>query len=149
MDEYGRTSQDILMGALFWRSMGYLRISSDILFGYLFQDMSTRDILNLQRSPGISHHIPPSPRISEDILGSPMGQTLRWLPAWTVLAAPSAPVSTYLIRSRSGVGISPFPNCRSALRAGSDLHVTTGRRLRLLSLLAYRDYCACSDLPWY
>ncbi len=29
--------------------------------------MSRRNILSLQRSPRISHHIPPSPRISQDI----------------------------------------------------------------------------------
>ena len=58
-------------------------------------------------------------------------------------------VWTSLIRSRSGVGISPFPHCGPALRAGSDMDVTTGRQLRLLRRSACRDYLACRDLPWY
>jgi len=40
-------------------------------------------------------------------------------------------VWTYLIRSRSGVGISPFPRIAGRrLRAGPDMDVTTGRRIR-------------------
>ncbi len=40
-------------------------------------------------------------------------------------------VWTSLIRSRSGVGISPFPRIAGRrLRAGPDMDVTTGRRLR-------------------
>jgi hypothetical protein len=70
VDNYGITSQEILLGDHFWRSIGYLRISSDIELGYVFQEISRRDtimILNLQISPRISHHIPTSPKISEDI----------------------------------------------------------------------------------
>ncbi len=70
MDKYGRTLYDIMQGDLIWRSMGYLRISQDFLFEYLFQDMSTRESKRYPESPKISediHHIPPSPRISEDL----------------------------------------------------------------------------------
>jgi hypothetical protein len=51
----------------YWRSMGYLRISSDVLFGYLFQDMWTRESKIYPKSPKISEDIPPYPTISEDL----------------------------------------------------------------------------------
>ena len=78
MDKYWRTLLDILYGDLVWRSMGYLRISLDILFGYLFQEIFMRVSKRYPKSPKISEDIPPYPTISEDIRGYPMGRTPRW-----------------------------------------------------------------------
>ena len=95
--DMGRISlNDILMGYLDWRSIGYLGISWDILVGYLFGDvakrypvleMSPKDIQISIRYPSISFSLLSSPTISQDLLRSPtwMGRALRCLQCWNNL----------------------------------------------------------------
>ncbi len=63
LDNYSGHLVGISCWDIFWISQDICRY----LFRTSFQDMSRRDILNLQRSLRTFHHIPSSPRISEYI----------------------------------------------------------------------------------
>ena len=51
------TQKDIVRGYLFRISLGYLMDISGYLFKISLEDMSKKDILNLQRYPEISFHM--------------------------------------------------------------------------------------------